>query len=146
MRARTSRIAVGCLWVITLGLCISAVALRTASLPAGELSAYEVLPFVPGVMAFSTAGGLVAWRRPRMAAGWLLMVVGLTWTVMGVLYAYIGHAMVSGPQSLPGVGIAAWVSNWIWILAFMALGCSFCSSPMDACQDRAGESSSGRQP
>src|SRR5262245_28458828 len=106
MIARASRIAVACLWVATLALCTTAIALRSMGQPPGEPSGFEDLPFVPGVMAFSTAGALVAWRRPRMAAGWLLIAVGLIWTVGGVLDAYIGHAAYTGPPGQPGAAIA----------------------------------------
>jgi signal transduction histidine kinase len=123
-----ARIVVACFWVITLGLCIVAVVLGTMSQPGGP-PAYELLPLLPGVMAFGTSGGLVVWRRPRMAAGWLLMAVGLTWALGWMVIAYVGHAMVVGPERLLAVGGAAWVFNWIWILSFAALGFFFLLFP-----------------
>jgi signal transduction histidine kinase len=98
------------LWVITLALCVATVMLVVVGRAPGRPSVYEMMAFGPEILAFSTAGAVVTWRRPRMLAGWLLFTVGLAWTSAAV-----------GPGGLPAVGLAAWVSNWIWILAFVAL-------------------------
>jgi signal transduction histidine kinase len=129
MKAHISLVAVVCLWVLTLALCVLTVALTGFSQPYGEPSAHEVLPFVPEVMAFCTAGGLVAWRRPSMPAGWLLIGVGLIWTLVGVLHAYVVRALATGTSGQRVVVLAAWLSNWIWVLAFAALGFFFLLFP-----------------
>jgi hypothetical protein len=89
---------------------------------------FELL-FLPEVLAFSTAGALVAWRRPRMPAGWLLLAVGLVWTMVGALTVYVDQALVSGLGGRPGGAFAAWLLNWVWILAFVALGLFFLLFP-----------------
>jgi hypothetical protein len=68
--------------------------------------------FVSEVLAFAGSGALVAWRRPRLPAGWLLLAVGLLWTVVGALDAYVHRH----PDPAP-----AWVLNWVWVPAFTAL-------------------------
>ena len=113
------------LWTLTLVLVAVAVVLITVDRPA----AYDLLFYVPEVLAFSTAGALVAWRRPRMLAGWLLVAVGLVWTVVAALHAYVNHILAAGPAGPPAGGLAAWVANWVWILAFVALWSFFLTFP-----------------
>ena len=64
------------------------------------------------VLGFAGSGALIAGRRPRLPAGWLLLTIGLVWTVVGALDAYVRVH----PSAWP-----AWVLNWIGVPAFTAL-------------------------
>ncbi len=125
MKGRAILAVVIGVWSATLALAAIAVALIVID----HRAAYDLLFYVPEVLAFATAGALVAWRRPRIMAGWLLFVVGLVWTLVGALHAYVNHALADGPGVAPTVAIAAWVANWIWMLAFGAMWMFFLLFP-----------------
>jgi signal transduction histidine kinase len=119
------------LWTITLVLVAATAVLITVGRAPGWPSTYEVLAVAAETLAFGTAGALVAWRRPTILAGWMLLAVGLVWIVVAALYAYVDHVMAAGPGSMPAVRLATWVANWIWIFAFIALGLFFMLFPDD---------------
>jgi hypothetical protein len=70
-----------------------------------------ITPVVAGVF-----GILIVRKQPRHRIGWLLTAIGLT-TALSVLMAelaVLGHA--SPEQTPAGLSMAAWVTNWIWII------------------------------
>jgi DNA-binding SARP family transcriptional activator len=93
-----------------LGLTVALAAATVVLAP--SLSPAEVSLLVTEVLAFAGSGALVAARRPRLPAGWLLLAVGLVWTVVAALDAYVRVH----PSPLP-----AWLLNWVWVPAFTAL-------------------------
>jgi DNA-binding SARP family transcriptional activator len=114
-RARSGMVLA--LWVLSLVLAAVAVSLDAVGpLPKSPLG--EVVALVVEVLAFTTAGALVASRRPESPIGWLLLAEGLVWELVGCLDAYVRYAMASKPGALPGGVLAAWVLNWVWIPAF----------------------------
>ncbi len=66
-------------------------------------------------------GLLVLLRRPHHLVGWLLCALG----VLGGLTAFLGEFVVYGYYTastpLPGVEVAAWVTNWVWIGLFTTM-------------------------
>ena len=128
MKNRATLAVVLGLWTVTLALAVVAAVLKNVGHTPGRSPTYENLLFLP-VLAFSTAGALVAWRRPRLPAGWLLFAVGAVWTVVGVLDEYVNHILVAGPGSPRSGALAAWLLNWVWVLAFVALGLFFLLFP-----------------
>jgi signal transduction histidine kinase len=111
----------------TFALAAAVLALRAAG--HARPLAYEDLLFFPEVLAFSAAGALVVSRRPRTPVGWSLMAVGLSWTLVGALDAYVDHVLAVGPHQAHSGMWAAWVVNWVWLLAFVALGYFFLVFP-----------------
>jgi DNA-binding SARP family transcriptional activator len=91
---------------LTVALATAAIALAPSPSPA------EVALVAAELLAFAGSGALVAARPPRLPAGWLLLAVGLVWTVVAALDAYVRVH----PSPLP-----AWLLNWIWVPAFTAL-------------------------
>src|SRR5258706_8586224 len=69
------------------------------------------LPSV-GVLAFAVVGGLVVVRRPENRIGWLLCAVGLAMVALAASTQYAGRALITAPGSLPGGGLAAYLTMW----------------------------------
>jgi signal transduction histidine kinase len=120
VRQRTSFLIVAGLWLLTLALLVMAV-LLVIQARLGAPSSYELPVVVTTALAFSSAGGLIALRRPDMRAGWLLIAVGLAWTTVASLGACLRYARATGSGSLTAEQHAAWVLNWLAIFNFVAL-------------------------
>jgi signal transduction histidine kinase len=61
---------------------------------------------------YSGLGGLVAWRQPRNAIGWMLLAIGLSSSLESFIREYTLRAFVTAPGSLPLAGPLAWLS-WL---------------------------------
>jgi DNA-binding SARP family transcriptional activator len=132
-RARTAKdralpVATLLLWILSLVLAAVAVWLDAVNHTPGSLICVQ-LPLVLEVLAFTTAGALVASRQPRNPVGWLLLAEGLTWEVVGSLAAFTRHAQVAEPGRLNLEALAAWTLNWVWIPAFGVLAVLFLLFP-----------------
>jgi hypothetical protein len=68
------------------------------------------LTFVGIVLPVVGFGALILARRPGNRVGRLLVTIGLVVGTSGLVQAYAR----AGPD-LPGVRLAAWVSNWFWV-------------------------------
>jgi DNA-binding SARP family transcriptional activator len=129
MKSRVTVAVALVLWIVTLALATVVLALKIVDQARARPAGFEELPFLPEVLAFSTAGALVARRRPRMPAGWLLLVVGLAWTMVGALDEYVHRVLAIRSDDLPYGAFAGWLLNWMWIPAFTALGLFFLFFP-----------------
>jgi hypothetical protein len=93
---------------------------------AGRPDLALLAPFViaPTLAAFtaSTVGVVLARRRPRHPVGWLLLMVGLSMSLGGLLAGYLPYAVVVRPGSLPAAGLLARVYAPATDLALAALG------------------------
>jgi hypothetical protein len=132
MRRRPSRAAVlACaLWLLTLlGLAASSWLdhlLRRAGMP--ELTWFQAIgiPDVVAVVSAATVGAVLASRRPAHPVGWLLLGLGLSLAVAGVVYAYVRYGLVARPGALPAAGYLAGLSNgmiliWLSCVGFVLL-------------------------
>ena len=74
------------------------------------------------VATFETVGAIIASRRPKNAIGWVFCGMGLA--LVGAVFCgnYAQYALVVEPGALPGGATAAWVTNWIWLVALSPLG------------------------
>jgi hypothetical protein len=68
------------------------------------------LTFVAVVLPAVGFGALIIARRPGNRVGWLLVAAGLVAGTSGLVQAYI-----RGGLGLPGIRLAAWVANWMWV-------------------------------
>jgi hypothetical protein len=116
MKGRATGGVAGALWVCSLVL--AAVAIWLAAVGPSTTPLAEDLLFVIEVLAFTTAGALVAARRPANPIGWLLLAEGLVWELVASLDAYARDAVIARSGALPGGTVAAWVVNWVWVPAF----------------------------
>lgn len=70
------------------------------------------LLLVLGQLAYGFVGALVAARRPANPIGWIFCAVSLVQNLALVAEVYARHAVLTGPDSLPGGAYAAWLVSW----------------------------------
>jgi hypothetical protein len=68
-------------------------------------------PFIAGV-----TGVLILQRRPNHAVGWLLIVISLIAPSALVFQEWGVLGYFTFPGAIPGASMAAWITNWIWII------------------------------
>ena len=112
----------GPLALVLLALSLGMVAFAFASL---VLPGADALPDRPSLILFLIAasvmltypfvGTLLAVRRPRNPLGWLLLLLGLGFTLSFFSTEYLGRATISG-WPLPGAVWVAWLSTWTFVL------------------------------
>jgi signal transduction histidine kinase len=71
--------------------------------------------------AFAVAGVLVASRVPSNPIGWVLLVAGVGTAVQEFAQHYSQYGLYHAPGSVSGADIAAWVTEWVWILYMAAV-------------------------
>jgi hypothetical protein len=74
------------------------------------------------VATFQTVGALISSRRPENPIGWVFCGMGLTLVAAVFFGNYAEYSLVVEPGSLPRAEVAAWVGNWIWLVALSPLG------------------------
>ena len=67
------------------------------------------------MLTYPFVGTLLAVRRPRNPLGWLLLLLGLGFTLSFFSTEYIARAAISG-WPLPGAVWVAWLSTWTFVL------------------------------
>lgn len=100
----------------TLVMLIEPVRLRPDALPELLSDVFYVLSAAPT----AALGLLVVERRPRNALGWIFLVIGFTLAMSGLAQRYAAVMPIGGPGNWPG-GLAAWLSQWMWLLPFLGL-------------------------
>ncbi len=78
--------------------------------------------FAVVVLSFPLVGLAVLVRQPRNRVGWLLEVVGLSWALPGLVYAYAHYGLVIAPGSVPGPEVAAAVNEGSWTWGILTMG------------------------
>jgi len=74
------------------------------------------------MLTYPFVGTLLAVRRPRNPLGWLLLLLGIGFTLSFFSTEYLGRATISG-WPLPGAVWVAWLSTWMFVpTASIALG------------------------
>jgi len=61
-------------------------------------------------------GGLIAARRPANVYGWLWCAIGLGVGLDAFTGGYATYGLLGRPDGLPGAMMAAWATNFTWIL------------------------------
>ncbi|WP_406307130.1 histidine kinase [Streptomyces sp. NBC_00885] len=104
------------LWIATLVVAavtvVFAVLSRAEPRPEWHPWWLMVIEAVTGLL-FTLPGLVVSTRQPRNPAGWLLLLAGLGSAVDLLAHAYGLYAI---PRGLLGGVLAAWVSNWSFVL------------------------------
>ena len=127
MRVRTARWVAGGMAAAAVALIAGGLALAYVDqhLVAADLSSWHFVDVFEQVVSVSPAvvGFVLASRRPGNRIGWLLLVAGLGLGLRAFTHQYALRALVAAPGSWPGGRVAAWVSNWIWVIptAMLAL-------------------------
>jgi hypothetical protein len=114
------------LWALT-GLCLAVVAwldhlLRQAG--RSDLASLSVsgVPLVLAAACASTVGAVVASRRPGHPVGWLLLAVGFSAPLSGLLDDYDAYGLLVRPGSLPGARYLVVYSPAVFMAGLACLG------------------------
>src|SRR5215469_5365907 len=120
MRVRTARWVAGGVAAASVALIAGGLALAYVDqhLVGADLSSWHFVDVFEQVVSVSPAvvGFVLASRRPGNRIGWLLLAAGLGLGLRAFTHQYALHALVAAPGSWPGGRVAAWVSNWIWVI------------------------------
>ena len=88
-------------------------------------NAWYARPFAVATMVVSVVfvgtGLLVVRRRPDNAVGWLLAVIGTTSLLYQAASEYALYGVIVAPGGLPAEGVAAVLSQTLWIIPFGAI-------------------------
>lgn len=120
---RPSRLAWS-LWSLTI-LLMGLTIVFTLIYPSSEDrvgNAINLAVLVLFVAAFQTVGAVIAFRRPENPIGWVFSGMGLALVVAVFFGNYAQYGLVVEPGALPLARTAAWVGNWIWLVALAPLG------------------------
>ncbi len=71
---------------------------------------------------FAVMGALIASRQPQNAIGWLLIAVGLSWSLDSALEGYAMYGLSLHPGSLPGAEYADALDDWLWRVSIGIMG------------------------
>jgi hypothetical protein len=85
------------------------------------LAPFVVAPSLAALTA-STVGAVLASRRPRHPVGWLLLTLGLSMAVGGVIAGYLPYTVIVRPAALGGAALLARIYAPLTNLALAALG------------------------
>jgi hypothetical protein len=69
----------------------------------------------------SILGALIVRRHPRHRVGWLLIVISLVNSLMLVISEWAVYGNFTVASTMPGAAVAAWITNWAWIILFAML-------------------------
>ncbi|NUK51960.1 hypothetical protein HRW14_17120 [Streptomyces lunaelactis] len=103
------------LWIATVGLAALAAvfAILSRATPRPDWHPWWLIAVESATsVMFVLPGLVVATRRPRNPAGWLLLFAGFGSAADLLVHAYGLYAI---PRELPGGVLAAWVSNWAFV-------------------------------
>jgi hypothetical protein len=78
--------------------------------------------YVLGALSAATMGAVLAGRRPRHPVGWLLLALGTSVAVDGVVSGYAIYGAVARPGSLPGARPLAVYAESVTLVARVCLG------------------------
>jgi hypothetical protein len=118
------------LWVsVLVGLAVTAWLdhlLRLADRPGVTWSQEGGDPFGLAATSAATVGAVVASRRPAHPVGWLLLGLGLSLQVEGVIHGYVYYGLVGHPGALPAAGYLIGLSHgtpvlWLSCASFVLL-------------------------
>jgi hypothetical protein len=128
MRKRALQVLPWALLLITLALLAFMLRLGLTRQPIDGVTDFGAtdVTFILSFVAFAPMGAVIASRRPENPIGWLACGIGLLNVVSAAAYEYAAHALLVDPGSLPGGGLASWLSTWTWapglaLVAFLML-------------------------
>jgi hypothetical protein len=114
MRPRGSPRLAWSLWALSIALTALSLLLLILNLSHSDVHVYDYwLENSLSAALYSTAGALVASRRPENSVGWLLALYGLANSVGHFSSQYAIYTLLAQPDLLPAGELLAWISSWI---------------------------------
>jgi signal transduction histidine kinase len=111
-----SRVAIA-LWFLLVLTLAAAFALAAINGSLQNDPAFLVLA-VAMIIGYGTVGAFIAARTAGNPIGWLMMVAAGAYVLAGFTSEYATYAYVTSPGSVPGGELAAWLSNWLFVVVF----------------------------
>jgi len=74
------------------------------------------------LLTFPPIGALVASRRPDNPIGWIILGVGLLFSLAGFANQYGIYALLTEPGSLPAGVTMAWLGSWLFLAPLILTG------------------------
>ena len=116
------------LWGLALGFVLVSIFFGilalSAQLPKGrEPFLVSIVVLDALLILYGTLGALIASRRPRNSIGWIFCAVAVLLGLVSAAYGYADYALYVRNDPLPGAVLAAWLTNWIPIMAVYASAC-----------------------
>jgi hypothetical protein len=96
--------------------------LRQAGRPEFVIIGAGAVPLTGATVIAAVVGAVIASRQPRHPVGWLLVTMGLSLSLSGVLSDYRWYGLVARPGSLPAAGYLAGLANGINIVHVSCAG------------------------
>src|SRR5215210_7477456 len=112
------------LWALTV-LLMALTVVFTVLYPLSRDAASNAVNFAIAILfvvTFQTVGALIASRRPENPIGWVFCGMGLALVAAVFFGNYAQYSLVVETGALPRAETAAWVGNWIWLVALSPLG------------------------
>ncbi|MEX2420501.1 MAG: hypothetical protein WD670_01650, partial [Actinomycetota bacterium] len=78
---------------------------------------FFISTYVVMMIGYVTTGALVASRVPGNPVGWLLMTTGVAFLSSAFVSEYAIYTLDTEPDSLPSGIAAAWLANWLFLVA-----------------------------
>jgi signal transduction histidine kinase len=74
------------------------------------------------MLGYGTVGALVASRVRGNPLGWLMLMIGLGFVLVGLTSELVTYGYLTEPSaSVPFLGLAVWLSNWVFFAVFMPI-------------------------
>ncbi|MGZ8805292.1 MAG: hypothetical protein ACXWZG_08345, partial [Microbacterium sp.] len=104
-------------WVVwALSLCLTAAALAL-SIANDSFDGFVAIA-VPMMVGYGAVGAFVAARVPGNPLGWLMLMVGVSFGLVGLSDEYL---VWSEGREAPLKPLFAWLTNWVFVLSFAPL-------------------------
>jgi hypothetical protein len=89
---------------------------RSAHVPSGSSAGRTVIDLLVSVplLAFPLVGAMIASRLPRNPIGWICLVDGLLWMLLGLFDFYSVYGLAR-PGSVPFPTAIAGLGEWLWV-------------------------------
>ena len=116
------------LWGLALGLVLISLVFGVLALPAQLPEGRE--PYLISIVVldvllvlYGTLGALIASRRQGNPIGWIFCAVAVSLGLVAAAYGYADYVLYAGGDFSPGAVLAAWLTNWLPIVAVYVPTC-----------------------
>ena len=79
-------------------------------------------PVVGSFLVFPIVGVLIARRHPRNPIGWIMLAIGASWGLWGLLLAYATYGVFTRPGAVARPDLALAMGSWLWVPSVVFMG------------------------